>query len=97
MRVIVIGDEASALGFRLAGVEMHVPAAADVSEELRAARAQADLVLITAPLAGRLSVAELDAALHALEPLVLVIPDLRHLAEPPDVAAEVSRALGVRI
>jgi vacuolar-type H+-ATPase subunit F/Vma7 len=91
----VIADEASAIGWRLAGAEVHIPAAQTPSEHLRAARAHAQLVLITAPLAARLPAAELSEALHAIEPLVLVIPDLRHLEEPPDIAAEMRRALGV--
>jgi vacuolar-type H+-ATPase subunit F/Vma7 len=97
VKVVVLADEATAIGWRLAGAEVHVPAVAAVSERLRAVRAQAELVLVTAALAARLPAGELGEALHALEPLVLVIPDLRHLEEPPDVAAEVSRALGVRV
>lgn len=97
MRLAVIADEASAIGWRLIGAEVHVPGGEPPSEHLRAARAGAQLVIITAELARAVPPDELTEALHALEPLVLVIPDLRHAEEPPDIAAEVRRALGVAV
>ena len=97
MKLVVIADEASAIGWRLAGGEVYTPEAATVDECLRTALAHAELLLITAPLAARLPQDELLEALHALEPLVLVVPDVRHEEEPPDIAAEVRRALGVAV
>ncbi|HUN76401.1 MAG TPA: V-type ATP synthase subunit F [Steroidobacteraceae bacterium] len=97
MRLAVIADEATSIGWRLAGAQVHTPGPGSQPprEHFHAALAQADLVLVTASLAARLPRAELAEALHALEPLVLIIPDLRHEQEPPDIAAQMRRALGV--
>ena len=55
----------------------------------------ADLVLITAEYAEAIPPLELDAALLAEKPLVLVIADLRNRREPPAIQQDVRRALGV--
>jgi len=53
------------------------------------------MLLITAEHARAIPAVELDAALLASKPLVLVISDLRHEHAPPDIEHEVRRALGV--
>lgn len=95
MQLAVIADEISALGWRLAGAQVHLPESTRVADSLRAALRSADLVLITAQLAAQLPASQLDQALHALAPLVLVIPDVRERAEPADLERLVRRALGV--
>jgi vacuolar-type H+-ATPase subunit F/Vma7 len=95
VQLSLIADEVTALGWRLIGARVLVPGVDSVAACWREARRDADLVLITAQYAGAVPAAELDAALLAEKPLVLVIADIRRRHEPPDVEHEVRRALGV--
>lgn len=95
MRLVLIADEVTALGWRLIGSRVLLPGADSVQSCWREALGSADLVLITAQYAEALRPAELDAALLSDKPLVLVIPDLRRQREPPGVEHEVRRALGI--
>jgi len=91
----VIADETTAVGWRLAGARVYIASGADVEERLQEALASAELVMISAPLAARVSAPRLEAALLAFPPLTLIIPDLGHTGEPPDLEAQARRALGV--
>jgi vacuolar-type H+-ATPase subunit F/Vma7 len=97
MQLAVICDEVTALGWRLAGARVAVPQADAVEAAWHECLAQAQLVLITAELAARVPPAQLSAALATSQPLVLVIPDLRRRQEPLDPAAQVDRALGIKL
>jgi hypothetical protein len=55
----------------------------------------ADLILLSAELAGELPRAELAGALLGARPLVAVVPDVHGRSAPPDVAREVRLALGI--
>ena len=90
-----IGDEVSAAGFRLAGVEVHVSGAAEVSGLFQRLRTRTDLILMTAEAAQWLPAEILRGALAAGRPLVLVIPDVRGRSEPPDISATLRRQLGM--
>lgn len=102
-----IGDEVSAAGFRLAGMDVHVPAddptgdpagaqAGDQAVDLfRQILRDRQLVLLTAEFADRLPPDLLDAALRAERPLVLVIPDIRGGSAPADLASRLRRQLGM--
>jgi vacuolar-type H+-ATPase subunit F/Vma7 len=92
-----IGDELTATGFRLAGARVHVPGTGPeaVREAFEAARAEASVVLVTAPLAASLPPPLLEEALGATAPLTLVVDDLLGEAAPPDLEAAMRRALGV--
>ena len=92
---VFIGDEAAAAGFRLCGLRTVVPPRGEELAALDLARAEAPLVLIDAACASRVPRARLDAALAALAPLVLVIPDLRGGAAPADLVREVRAQLGL--
>jgi vacuolar-type H+-ATPase subunit F/Vma7 len=97
MDLALVCDELTAVGWRLAGVPVHVPrrAAVTAAESWQQARGSAKVVLITAALAAALPPEELAAALAASQPLVGVIPDVRHRHEPADVEEQVHRALGM--
>ena len=95
MDVVVIADELTAVGWRLAGARVSIPAAADVDERFQQALASAELVMISAPFAARVSAPRLAAALEAFPPLTLIIADIRHTQELPDLEAQARRALGV--
>jgi vacuolar-type H+-ATPase subunit F/Vma7 len=97
MRCVLIADEITALGWRLTGAQIELPDARTVAECFTVALRDADLLLITAPLAASVPAAQLQDALRSQRPLVLVIADLQLKREPPDVEDEVRRALGVSI
>jgi vacuolar-type H+-ATPase subunit F/Vma7 len=92
---VFIGDEVTAVGFRLAGASVQVPDRDRVPEVFDHARQEADLVLITAEYARALPAGLLDEALRAIHPLVLVIPDARGKASPPDMVHRMRAALGL--
>lgn len=95
MEVLVVADELTAVGWRLAGAQVSIASPGDVDERFQQALQRAELVLITAELAARVSPPRLAAALEAFPPLTLILADLRHTEEPPDLEAEARRALGV--
>jgi vacuolar-type H+-ATPase subunit F/Vma7 len=92
---IYLGDEVSAAGYRLAGVDARVPAPGTEVEALAAARREAPLVLVTTSIAAHIGDAELRRAATALAPLVLVVPDLLGETPLPDLAARLRAQLGL--
>ena len=95
-RVWYIGDEATALAYRLAGVETRVPGAGETpAVYARAVEDGADLVLLSARNAAELGAEALDAALASLQPLVELVPDWQGRDQPPDVARGIRLALGI--
>jgi vacuolar-type H+-ATPase subunit F/Vma7 len=93
---IYIGDEVSAAGFALAGCRTFVVTVADsAAAALRAAIGEAPLILIGARAAAAMPPADLQAALSACAPLALVVPDLATGTQPPDLAAELRRRMGM--
>jgi vacuolar-type H+-ATPase subunit F/Vma7 len=95
LKLALIADEVTALGWRLIGAQVQVPGTETARVCFRAALRSADMVLITAEYARAIPLVELSAALLASKPLVLVIADLRHEHEPPAIEGAVRRALGV--
>jgi vacuolar-type H+-ATPase subunit F/Vma7 len=90
-----IGDEVSAAGFRLAGVAVHVPAPPETAAVFRRLVREFQLVLLTVEAAERLPAQELQRALAAERPLVLVIPDVQGRSQPPDLGVLLRRQLGM--
>ena len=95
MDLTVIADEWTALGWRLAGARVVIPDRQTVEDCFRTALRDSQVVLITAELASAVPASQLEEALRAQPPLVLVIADLREDREPPDMEDETRRALGV--
>jgi vacuolar-type H+-ATPase subunit F/Vma7 len=95
-RIVYIGGEATAAGFRLAGVDARVVSAGDAAASLRQACSERpDCVLFDGALVDYVPVAELEHALAARSPLFAVIPDVRGRGTPPDLARTVRNALGI--
>ena len=92
---VYIGDEISAAGWRLAGVQVSVPAAGDETAALSRARELAPLVLVSAAVAVHIDAAALATAAAVLTPLVLVLPDPQGQAALPDLAARLRSQLGL--
>jgi vacuolar-type H+-ATPase subunit F/Vma7 len=92
---VYLGDETSAAGYALAGVDARVPAPGGETAALALARATAPLVLVAADVASRIDAREWRAAVQALAPLVIAVPDLAGAAPIRDVAADIRRDLGL--
>ena len=90
-----IGDEVSATAWRLAGLRVQVPGDTEILETVRRSCEQAPLVLISAALAGQLPAAARDELLAQVSPPVVIVPDVRSHASPPDLATRLRRQLGV--
>jgi vacuolar-type H+-ATPase subunit F/Vma7 len=92
---IYLGDEVTAAGYRLAGVQVRVPAPHEASAALEEARGMASMVLVSAAVAVHVDAAQLRAALAALQPLVLIVPDAQGEVARPDLAARLRSQLGM--
>ena len=92
---VFIGDELTAAGFRLAGIETVVPEPDAAGEALSEARKGAALVIMTADFARRVPGDLLEAALIAERPTLAIVPDVLFRADMPDLAAKLRRALGI--
>jgi vacuolar-type H+-ATPase subunit F/Vma7 len=93
--IIFIGDELTATGFRLTGIETMTPAHDAVAKALAEARSRAGLVVMTAELARQLPPSELEDALLSEAPTIAVIPDILSRASPPDLVSRIRGALGI--
>jgi len=94
--IVFIGDELTATGFRLIGIETIVPGDNVIAGAIFAqARKTAGLVIVTAATAQTIATAELDAALLADRPIVAVVPDVLLRTHPPDLARRLRAMLGI--
>jgi vacuolar-type H+-ATPase subunit F/Vma7 len=95
-QVVYIGGEATAAGFRLAGVDARVAAASDVAAMLRQAFSERpDCVLLDGALVDGVPASEIEQALVTFAPLFAIVPDIRGRGTPPDLARTVRNALGI--
>jgi vacuolar-type H+-ATPase subunit F/Vma7 len=95
-RIAYVGDEVTAAGFRLAGVETYTPGPAQAAEALRQAiDDDSDCILLSCALAPCVPAAQLLEAWTALRPLLALVADARGDCVAPDVASEVRDALGL--
>jgi vacuolar-type H+-ATPase subunit F/Vma7 len=94
-RSILIGDETTAAGFRLAGLDVVVPAKGKAGEALSAALQDADLILITAGLAREVPAGMRDEALRGKTPMVVIVPDINASVAPPNMEANIRQILGI--
>lgn len=92
---IFIGDELSAAGFRLTGIETIVPAPDDAGAALADARKRASLVIMTAELANQVPAADLEEAMLAEAPMLAILPDVLFRVAPPDLGKRLRSVLGI--
>lgn len=90
-----IGDEASAMAWRLAGVRIQVPRETEVLDTVRRSCEHASLVLISAAMAQQLPTTELNELLARITPPVVIVPDVRGHTPLPELATQLRRQLGV--
>lgn len=96
MRAVFIGDEISAAGFRLAGIDTLTPEAGTVERELQRVARDASFILITAQAAREVSDPVLKHFMLARKPMLLVVPDMREQVEPDDLVTPIREHLGIR-
>jgi Archaeal/vacuolar-type H+-ATPase subunit F len=96
-RVLYLGDEVTAAGLRLAGVETLVVAPGNAVDAVlrETLDDDCDCVLLSAALARCIPAPGLQDALRRGAPLLAVVPDVRSDERLPDLAAEVRDALGL--
>ena len=92
---VFIGDEVSAAGFRLAGLQVHSPQPDAVLQTLEQVTRNAPLVLISAQLAHSIPAAALDRLLAGSKPQITIVPDVLGHESLPDLASRIRRQLGV--
>ena len=92
---VYLGDEVAGAGFRLAGALPCPVASGDEARALAQARAEAPVVLVSASVAARLPAETLRAALRAVPPVTVVVPDLRLGQGFADDSARLRRQLGL--
>ena len=92
---IFVGDELSAAGFRLAGVDARVPQPGDEAACFDQALKDARVVLVSSRCARAILPAALEAALALLSPLVLVLPEWDGTQLESEPASKVRRVLGL--
>jgi vacuolar-type H+-ATPase subunit F/Vma7 len=92
---IFIGDEISASAYRLAGIETRTPAPSELAATLEQTFRESDLVLITAQYAQQLHGDKLAKMQARMQPLLLVVPDVREQVPVPDFAEALRSQLGV--
>ncbi|MGA3310929.1 MAG: V-type ATP synthase subunit F [Xanthobacteraceae bacterium] len=94
-RAIFIGDELSASGFRLTGIETLVPEPDAVESAFADARTRGSVVIITAELARHIPPPQLEAAMLAEAPTLAIIPDVLFRAAVPDLTRRLRSVLGI--
>jgi vacuolar-type H+-ATPase subunit F/Vma7 len=92
---IYLGDEVTGAGYRLAGAQVRVPAPREANAAFEEACATGPLVLVSAAVAVHIDAGLLRAALAALQPLVLIVPDAQGEVPRPDLAARLRGQLGM--
>jgi vacuolar-type H+-ATPase subunit F/Vma7 len=92
---VYIGDEVSAAGFRLAGLQVITPRPGDIPAVVKRACEQAPLVLISVATAQHLDARALDVLLAGMTPPVTIVPDVHGSVPMPDLATRLREQLGV--
>ena len=92
---IFIGNEISAVVWRLAGFQVRSALRGEEQRVLTQAMAEAHVVLIDAVFAHILPKELLDKALTSVMPLVLVVPDMRGEQPMPDLSSLMQSQLGI--
>lgn len=94
-RLVYFGDEASAAGYRLAGVDVFTPDCRELADALQAVGQEAAIIMLSVRLAQCLSKAELEQLQASTSPPVLVVPDVSGAMPLPDLATRLRQELGL--
>ncbi len=93
--IVVIGDEPTCAGFRLAGVDAHSPAHAELAAAFERALAGAAMVVLTQDCAAALAPDTLRASMAREAPLVVIMPALADPRPDAGFSARMRAVLGI--
>ena len=92
---VFVGDELSAAGFRLCGLDTRVPLPGREADCFQKALKEARIVLVGSRCAKAIRPVSLEAALALLSPQVMVVPDWDGTQLEGEPAKKVRRVLGL--
>lgn len=92
---IFIGDEVSAIGYRLAGAWIRTPKAEEIEQELERAAKITDLVIITRQFLQMLPQHKQSDWLCGITPALVVVEDIRDEFSATAVADQLRAQLGI--
>jgi vacuolar-type H+-ATPase subunit F/Vma7 len=95
MRAVYLGDEVSAAGYRLAGIEVIVTKDGEEAQSFARVPADAALMLVSSAVAARVPPATLQRAASALHPLLLIVPARGGEARAPELVQRLRVQLGL--
>ena len=90
-----VGDEISAAGYRLCGIDVHIADRHNALSLIKQACESASLVLVSSSTAQYLAASQLEALMESITPSVLVVPDIDGRQAVPDIATLIHRQLGM--
>ena len=90
-----VGDEVSAAGYRLCGIEVHIADSGNALSLIKKSCERASLVLVGSSMLQHIGSTELDELLVNIRPPVLVVPDVCGLQDMPDIASRINKQLGL--
>lgn len=90
-----IGDEVSAAGYRLCGIDVHIANDSNALSLIRKSCERASLVLVGSSVTQYIDDTELDQLLASIRPPVFIVPDVRGLQNVPDITSRINKQLGL--
>jgi len=90
-----IGDEVSAAGYRLCGIDVHIANSSNALSLIRKSCERASLVLVGSSISQYIHRTELDQLLSNIQPPVFIVPDVCGLQDVPDIASRINKQLGM--
>ena len=90
-----IGDEVSAAGYRLCGIQTHIADDSNALSLIRKACERASLVLVGSSALQYIHSTDVDELLASIQPPVLIVPDVSGMHAVPDIASRVNKQLGL--
>lgn len=90
-----IGDEISAAGYRLCGVDVRIADRHNALSLIHQACKSASLVLVGSSTAQILPATELELLMSNITPPVLVVPDIAGTQTVPDITTLIRKQLGM--
>lgn len=90
-----IGDEISAAGYRLCGVDVHIADSVNALSLIKQACESASLVLVSSSTAQYLTTGERAVLMENITPAIVVVPDIAAKQAVPDIATMIHKQLGM--
>ena len=90
-----IGDEITAAGYRLCGVEVHIADRDNALSLIKQACESASLVLVSSSTAQYLTTGDRAMLMEKITPAVVIVPDIAAKQAVPDIATMIHKQLGM--